>query len=334
MIVSVIIPCYNAEPYVAQTIGSVLEQTRPPDEIIVVDDGSTDGSAGVIRQFGDEVRLLTGRNGGASATRNRGLEQATGDTLMFLDADDVLGPMALEALIDVLDRHPSAVAACPWYRLDFIGGKWVRQPASCRPRQPGQDALAGWLTGWYHPPCSVLWSRDAFSLVGQWDPTISVNDDGLLMMQALARGVPLVLAEEGEAFYRRLRAVDAPSLSSSRFTEEGLMSRLRVLEQVAQVLRDEGRLRSYLFPMDEALERVEREAGDQHPEVVSEAVAAARHYAGYPWVRALRRVRRRVAFEAQRFIPSPEALQPDAHGERPDLEEVRFGLGAIPEIQT
>jgi glycosyltransferase involved in cell wall biosynthesis len=120
MTLSVIIPCYNAEPFVAQTIRSVLEQTRPPDEIIVVDDGSTDGSVEVVRQFGDRVRLLTGRNGGASPTRNKGLDHATGDALMFLDADDVLGPTALEALTDAL--RPGAIAACLWYRLDYEGG--------------------------------------------------------------------------------------------------------------------------------------------------------------------------------------------------------------------
>ena len=165
---------------------------------------------------------------------------------MFLDADDVLGPTALEALADAL--RPGAIAACPWYRLDERGGVWVRRPASCTPRRPDQDALAGWLSAWYHPPCSVLWSREAFDVVGRWDGRGGPNDDGHVMMQALARGVPLVLTDRGEAFYRRLRPTDAPSVSSGRLTEDGLRARLWVLEQLAETLEGRGRLGSLPRP--------------------------------------------------------------------------------------
>ena len=300
MTVSVIVPCYNAEPFVAETVRSALEQTRPPDEVLIVDDGSTDGSVEVVRQFGDRVRLLTGRNGGASPTRNKGLDHATGDALLFLDADDVLGPTALEALTDVL--RPGTIAACPWYRLDYEGGAWVRKPRSCAPRPPGRDALAGWLSAWYHPPCSVLWSRGAFDVVGRWDGRGGPNDDGHVMMQALARGVPLVLTERGEAFYRRLRPTDAPSVSSSRLTESGLDARLWVLEQVGQTLEAEGRLAEYRPFLDGSLERLAHEGRD-HPDVVRRATDVARRYTAYPWLRTRRRLGRRVAHEVRRLLP-------------------------------
>ena len=322
MTVSVIVPCYNAEPFVAQTIRSALEQTRPPDEVIVVDDGSTDGSAEVVRQFGDRVRLLTGRNGGASPTRNKGLEHATGDALMFLDADDVLGPTVLEALTDAV--WPGAIAACPWYRLDHRGGAWVRRPASCSPRRPGQDALAAWLSGWYHPPCSVLWSRAAFDVVGRWDGRGGPNDDGHVMMQAFARGVPLVLTDRGEAFYRRLRATDAPSVSSGRLSKSGLEARLWVLRQLAETLEAEGRLGDYRAPLDGALERLARESED-YPDLAEQVVQAARQYAAYPWLRTRRRVARRVAREVRRVLPD-RGGEPDRPAAPP--VEVRYGLGA------
>ena len=322
MTVSVIIPCYNAEPFVAQTIRSVLEQTRPPDEIIVVDDGSTDRSVEVVRQFGDRVLLLTGRNGGASPTRNKGLARATGDALMFLDADDVLGPTALEALADAL--RPGAIAACPWYRLVEREGAWVQKPASCPPRRAGQDALAGWLTAWYHPPCSILWSREAFEVVGRWEERLASNQDGHVMMQALARGIPLVLTERGKVFYRRLRPTDAPSVSSGRLTQDGLEARLWVLAQTAQALEAEGRLRHYRTFLDEALERIGREAGE-HPSVRAAAVAAARQYAGYPWVRTRRRLSRRVARELERLRSS--GTTPSLFQDVPPVE-VRYGLAA------
>jgi len=320
MTVSVIIPCYDAEPYVAQTIGSVLEQTRQADEVIVVDDGSTDRSVEVVRRFGDRVRLLTGRNGGASPTRNKGVAHSTGDALMFLDADDVVGPTALEALVEGLRQRPGAIAACPWFRLEQEDGLWVKKPASCAPRRAGQDPLAGWLTGWYHPPCSVIWSRKAFETVGQWDGRGGPNDDGHVMMQALSRGVPLVLTERGEAFYRRLRPVDAPSVSSQRLTRPGLEARLWVLEQVAQTLEHEGRLRDYRLFLDEALERLAWESGDAHPEVAERTVQAARQYAAYPWTRTRRRIERRLRRLLARKRSQPAAAP---------SSEIRYGLDAL-----
>jgi O-antigen biosynthesis protein len=159
--VSVIIPCYNAEPFLAQTIGSVLEQTRPAHEIIVVNDGSTDGSLGLARRFeagcGGLVRVITERSGHAPHTRNTGAFLATGDALMFLDADDVLAPDVLESLTNALSRRQGAIAGCPWRRLEYEDGKWISRPATCAPRMPDQDALSAWLSGWYYPTCSVLW---------------------------------------------------------------------------------------------------------------------------------------------------------------------------------
>lgn len=299
MTVSVIIPCYNAEPFVGETIRSVLEQTRPAEEIIVVDDGSTDRSTDVVRQFGDRVCLLTGRNGGASPTRNKGLAHATGDALMFLDADDVLGPTALEALTETLGEHSGAIAACPWYRLDYEDGEWVRNSASCPPRRPGQDALAGWLTAWYHPPCSVLWSREAFDVVGGWDARGGPNDDGHVMMQALARAVPFVITKRGEAFYRRLRPTDAPSVSSGQLSHDGLQARLWVLEEAAKTLESEGRLNEYRMYLDEALERLARE-GEDYPDILEKGAEIASQYAEYPWIRLRRRMARRTSHEVIR----------------------------------
>jgi glycosyltransferase involved in cell wall biosynthesis len=94
-IVSIIIPCYNAEAYVGEAIESALAQTYPSVEVIVVDDGSTDGSLEVIRSFGNRVRWETGPNRGGCAARNRGIEIATGEWVQLLDSDDVLYPSKL-----------------------------------------------------------------------------------------------------------------------------------------------------------------------------------------------------------------------------------------------
>lgn len=98
MKISVIIPCYNSAQWIAGAAASVLAQTRPADEIIVVDDGSTDDPASPLQRFGDKVRLVRRPNGGLSAARNTGAAAASGDHFLFLDADDRLFPDALEKL--------------------------------------------------------------------------------------------------------------------------------------------------------------------------------------------------------------------------------------------
>lgn len=96
-LVSVIIPCYNAEPFVAEAIESALSQTYGEIEVLVVDDGSTDNSLDVIGQYEDRVTLLSGPNRGACAARNTGLQHSHGEFIQFLDADDTLEPSAIAA---------------------------------------------------------------------------------------------------------------------------------------------------------------------------------------------------------------------------------------------
>lgn len=104
--ISVVIPTYNCQRYILRSIKSVLNQTHPADEVIVVDDGSTDDTAEAIKSFGDQVRYLYQENAGASTARNTGIEAATGDWIAFLDADDEWLPVKLEAQLNHLKKHP------------------------------------------------------------------------------------------------------------------------------------------------------------------------------------------------------------------------------------
>lgn len=103
---SVVIPTYNRAPLLGQTIDSVLAQTLPPIEIIVVDDGSTDGTAAVVAKYGERVRYVATPNRGVAHARNVGMQEAAGDYLTFLDSDDLLYPYMLELESRVLRRYP------------------------------------------------------------------------------------------------------------------------------------------------------------------------------------------------------------------------------------
>ena len=110
---SVIIAVYNGEQTIARAIQSVLDQTCPAHEIIVVDDGSTDGTAEHVKQFGEAVRYIYQQNAGVAAARNAGVDMASGDWLAFLDADDYYYPDRLKWQAELLQRQPG---------LDFMTG--------------------------------------------------------------------------------------------------------------------------------------------------------------------------------------------------------------------
>ena len=291
MFVSVIIPCYNAEAFIGQTIGSLLEQTRHADEIIVVDDGSTDNSAGIARRFGDSVKVLSKRNEGASTARNFGAGHAKGDALMFLDADDVLGPTALEALVAHLERHPDGVVACPWYRLDKVSNRWVRRPPSCPPLEKWQNYLGGWMTGWYHPPCSVLWSRTAYEKAGGWDPALTVNQDGDHMMRALVNGAELHITDRGSAFYRRLPGEQiTATVSGAQHTRKGKESQIYVLQKIASMLKERGMLDEYRRSLTMAFDRFRLLCREDFPDLSDKCADLIRQYGESGPVRAFRSV--------------------------------------------
>lgn len=323
MDIAIVIPCYNAEPYLAQSIGSALEQTHKPRQIVIVDDGSTDASLAIARRFEAAfpavIRVHSERSGSAARTRNIGAALAEGEALMFLDADDVLAPNALAALAGALKFEPAALAACPWRRLDLKDGRWLSSAASCAPRKPGQDALSAWLTGWYYPPCAVLWSREAFRQVGGWDENATVNDDGDLVMRALAWDIPLVETAEGVAYYRRLPAGET-SLSGTQQTYGGLLGRMAVLEKIARLLEERGRLGPYRQPLNQAFALIGTDAAGRFAGIAEQARANRWHYG--PAV--TRRVLNRLADPLKRT--AGPGSRPSAAPPRDQPEEIRFGL--------
>ena len=253
---SVVIPCRDAGAFVGPAIASALRQTRPPAEVLVVDDGSTDGSAEIAAAFGDPVRVIGTRHGNAASARADGAAAAAGRLLLFLDADDLLGPHALEALAGAVPE--GGVARCAWRRYEApSAGVWIAGPPSCAPLAPWQDELMGWLTGWYVPPCGILWTRAALERAGGWRRGRYCNQDGDVMMRALARGVPAREATFGEAFYRRSPGA---TVSGRRLDAMGVRTRLGILDELRGVLVEEGRLPRYRRALGAAYDAVRRDA--------------------------------------------------------------------------
>lgn len=115
---SIVIPLYNKEPHIKRAIDSVLTQKVQDFEIIIVDDGSTDKSAEVVKRFTDpRIRLIQQENSGVSAARNRGIEEAKADLVAFLDADDEWTPSFLETILRLREKYPEAGAYSTAYAI-------------------------------------------------------------------------------------------------------------------------------------------------------------------------------------------------------------------------
>ncbi|RUR35574.1 glycosyltransferase family 2 protein [Vreelandella populi] len=261
--ISVIIPTHNAEAYLAETVNSLLSQSILPDEIIIIDDGSSDKSLTIARQlsvkFPDIISVYSKTFRSAPKSRNFGASISAGPALMFMDADDVMGPGTLEALSNALDKKGAGVAACSWLRLEKVEENWLAKPASCAQRRPDQDALSAWLTGWYYPTSSILWTREAFDRTGGWDEDVIINQDGDLMMRALAQGASLAETNKGAIYYRKLPS-GQESLSGKGKTLKGLKGRMYVLDKIARILEEQDIQKEYKDSLSRAYRGIAQDA--------------------------------------------------------------------------
>lgn len=179
MTISVIIPAWNAERHIARAIRSVLAQSRPAEEIIVVDDGSTDGTAKVVRAFGMQVRLITQPNGGASVARNTGIAAATGDWIAFLDADDEWLPDKLQLQAERHQQYP----ALQWSftRLEWARPEWpthrLAHPDAAPKTGVFEDYLAAYCAGYFISTITVMVHRSVFETVGLFEPGMKRAQD-------------------------------------------------------------------------------------------------------------------------------------------------------------
>jgi hypothetical protein len=174
-LVSVIIPTYNRRQLVAEAVESVLAQTYRPLEVIVIDDGSTDGTEEALRRFGDQIRHLTQANAGVAAARNLGIGAATGDYIALLDADDLWAPTKIAKQVEVLERSPKAgVVYCGVWSVNVQTGEQFK--SRCDPTVRG-DIRRKLLLRNRVTTSSLLIRRACFETVGRFDQTLRGSED-------------------------------------------------------------------------------------------------------------------------------------------------------------
>jgi glycosyltransferase involved in cell wall biosynthesis len=175
--VSVVIPAWNVEAYIARAIDSVLAQTRAPDEILVVDDGSTDTTPRIVRRYEPRVRYLCQPQTGAAEARNRGIAEASGRWIAFLDADDQWLPEKLSRQMELLARNPDLVWSYSNYFIHPAGSD--RQMLSHTSQQAVDllagkdffdDYLAAYAAGAPTTSTTMIVRRDILQAVGMFQP--------------------------------------------------------------------------------------------------------------------------------------------------------------------
>lgn len=213
-LVSIIIPAYNAQKTIEETVQSALEQTHTNLEVIIVDDGSSDDTFSLCEQIKDSrLKCFTITNSGASAARNFGLDKATGDYIQFLDADDLLLPNKLEIQLAALKESAADLSYGQWTYLT----KNTKAETILFKNKPydaiktGKDILRSMgRDNWFVPVFCWLTKRSSIEKAGRWNESISTNDDGEFFTRVLYNTDHVIYTPELLGHYRR---EDTDSLS-------------------------------------------------------------------------------------------------------------------------
>src|ERR1700736_2340136 len=236
MKVTIGIPVFNCETWVATAIQSALEQTWSDKEIIVVDDGSTDRSAQICRSFGSRICFVQQPNRGGNAARNQVCKLSSGDWIQFLDADDYLKP---DKIRSQLDSCAGPLAADLLFSAtifeDWRDGKLASQTVNVL--KEGCDLVALWLSTSLPLTGGCLWRRQALEKIGGWNEQVQCNQEYELYFRALKKNLRFQLAGEPLSVHR-IWSED----TVSRRDKKGLvLGKTELIQRFLQWLKSEGR---------------------------------------------------------------------------------------------
>jgi glycosyltransferase involved in cell wall biosynthesis len=237
-LVSILVPCFNAARWVEETLECAVAQTWRHTEVIVVDDGSTDGSRDILHRFERRgVRVATNEHRGAAAARNRALELSRGEYLQYLDADDLISPEKIALQIELLSRRPpGTVATCRWGRFetDHRAARFV-DAAVFRDFAPVDFLTLAGKTGAMMHPSAWLTPRAVADAAGSWNQNLTLNDDGEYFTRVALASSGLAFCDDPRArsFYRSA----IPGSLSQRRDDRARRSQFLSLELIGEQLR-------------------------------------------------------------------------------------------------
>jgi glycosyltransferase involved in cell wall biosynthesis len=209
--VSIVIPARDAVRWLPETLASALAQTHVTTEIIVVDDGSTDGTADLAAGYGDRVRVIRQPPSGVSAARNAGTSAARGEFIQYLDADDVLEDGTVAARVTLLDRTGADVALTDYARWQKQADGTFKVERIMRHRLGDRPDVQLLTYAWW-PPGAMLYRRTIVDRIGPWRADLRIIQDARFQLDAALVGARFAQIEEVGLRYR-MHGATSTSLS-------------------------------------------------------------------------------------------------------------------------
>ena len=234
-LVSVVIPCFNAEKTIQDTIESVLSQNYSCLEIIVVDDGSTDSSFNLVSSYGDAVQIVSGPNRGVSSARNIGTELARGQFIQYLDSDDLLAKNTIQHRVDALINNDADVAYTDWQKFERLSDGSLRymQKIQRTMESIDSDPEIACATRFWVPPAALLYRMNIVDAIGSWNTTLPVIQDARFIFDAAYNQASFIRVPGIGAFYR----VSQSGSLSERNKREFLLDVERNADQITELWR-------------------------------------------------------------------------------------------------
>lgn len=243
--VSVLIPTYNASPFLEATLLSVVTQIRHTDEIIIIDDHSDDGSLElakeVLKHNHPNHIAEKNLNKGACSARNRALELSTGTLIQWLDADDILGKGKIDNQRQRLQKDTACIAVAPFIPFAGTIESGIIQDNRTWPAK-GEMSAASWLSKAFMTiPACWLGHRTVFEAAGPWNTLLKINQDGEYFTRVLAQAETVLFDPNIEVFYRRNLSNSVSQFSADK--AESLYLSIASIHQTALGLEDSFRMR-------------------------------------------------------------------------------------------
>jgi len=246
-LISILIPAYNAEAWIADTIKSAIAQTWARKEIIVVDDGSTDQTFAVARRFRSKgVAVVTQKNQGAAAARNHALSLSQGGYIQWLDADDLLSPDKVERQMEVADKIRSCrtLLSSGWGYFAYRTERATFSPTSlwCD-LSPVEWLMRKMGENLHMQTATWLVSRELTEAAGPWDTRLSNDDDGEYFCRVLLASDGILFVPEGRVFYRITASNRVSHIGHSDKKKDALCASMRLHVNYLRSLEDSDRVR-------------------------------------------------------------------------------------------
>jgi glycosyltransferase involved in cell wall biosynthesis len=204
-LVSILIPCYNAERWIVDALQSTQRQDWDNTEIILVDDGSKDASVAVVKSLGlPRIKIICQENQGSAMARNRALKEAQGDFIQWFDADDILGAGKIKRQMRLLmEKKPGVIASGEWARFWRVPDEARFIPERLwRDYDPIDWLVCAWNTGTMMQPGAWLVPRAVTERAGPWNSRCGLNDDGEYFCRVVLASQGVKFCPEARVYYR------------------------------------------------------------------------------------------------------------------------------------